>query len=107
MLLVKPVIINWKIIVGDILIFAGIAQFLKIFTGYKYTNTSPMVVGLGIIFIVAVIVGVYLVRQVGKAKLRSSNSWLPENFFHFQLIRDIAGKNKKIITKTVEVFYDY
>jgi uncharacterized membrane protein YidH (DUF202 family) len=54
---------NWKIIVGGILIFAGIAQFLKIFTEYRYTNTLPMVIGLGALFIGAVIVGVYLVRQ--------------------------------------------
>jgi len=54
---------NWKIIVGGVLIFAGIAQFLKIFTQYRYTNTSPTVISLGALFIGAVIVGVYLVRQ--------------------------------------------
>ena len=54
---------NWKIIVGGIFIFAGIAQFLKIFTEYRHTNTLPIVIGLGVLFIGVVIVGVYLVRQ--------------------------------------------
>ena len=54
---------NWKIIVGGILIFAGIAQFLKIFTEYKYNNTLSMLIGLGVAFAGIVIAGVYLVRQ--------------------------------------------
>ncbi len=54
---------NWKIIVGGILIFAGIAQFLKLFTDYKYNNTFFMLIGLGFVFVGAAILGVYLVRQ--------------------------------------------
>jgi len=54
---------NWKIIVGGILIFAGIAQFLRIFTDYKYHNSLNMLFGLGAAFIGMVIVGVFLVRQ--------------------------------------------
>ena len=54
---------NWKIIVGGILIFAGLAQFLKLFGDYKYNNTLSMLVGLGFLFVGMIISGVYLVRQ--------------------------------------------
>lgn len=54
---------NWKIIVGGLLIFAGIAQFLSIFTKYQYNNSFSMVFGLGVVFIGMIILGVFLVRQ--------------------------------------------
>jgi hypothetical protein len=54
---------NWKISVGGILIFVGIAQFLKLFSDYKYNNTFAMLIGLGFTFVGVVILGVYLVRQ--------------------------------------------
>ena len=54
---------NWKIIVGGLLILGGIAQFLKLLNEYRHYNTLPMSIGLGILFIALVIVGIYLVRQ--------------------------------------------
>jgi multisubunit Na+/H+ antiporter MnhG subunit len=54
---------NWKIIVGGILIFAGIAQFLKIFNDYRHTTTMSVSVGLGFLFVGVIIVGIFLVRQ--------------------------------------------
>lgn len=54
---------NWKIIVGGLLILAGITQFLKIFTQYRNTTTLPIPIGLGSLFIAMIFVGVYLVRQ--------------------------------------------
>ena len=54
---------NWKIIVGGILIFAGIAQFIKLLTEYQHYNSLPMSIGLGILFTGGVLVGLYLVKQ--------------------------------------------
>lgn len=54
---------NWKIIVGGLLIFAGIAQFLRIFSDYKNNNSSSTLFGLGAAFICMIILGVFLVRQ--------------------------------------------
>lgn len=54
---------NWKIIVGGLLIFGGIAQFLRLLNEYRHNNSLSATIGLGILFIGLVIVGVYLVRQ--------------------------------------------
>ena len=54
---------NWKIIVGGLLIFAGAAQFLKLLVEYRYNNPMSVSIGLGALFICLLIVGIYLVRQ--------------------------------------------
>jgi len=54
---------NWKIIVGGLLILGGITQFLKLINEYRHYNTLPISIGLVLLFIALVIVGVYLVRQ--------------------------------------------
>ena len=63
---------NWKIIVGGLLIFAGIAQFLKIFTEYHFSNSMPTLIGMGVAFIALVIIGVFLVRD-GRKQNRSGS----------------------------------
>jgi hypothetical protein len=55
--------VNWKIIVGGMLIFAGIAQLLRIFADYQYRTTALGVVGLTILFTGVVAAGFYLLKQ--------------------------------------------
>jgi len=54
---------NWKIIVGGLLIFAGTAQFLKLLAEYRYNNPIAVSIGLGFLFICLLITGIYLVRR--------------------------------------------
>ena len=54
---------NWKIIIGGLLIFGGIAQFLRLLNEYRHQNSIPISIGLGFVFIALVSTGFYLVRQ--------------------------------------------
>jgi uncharacterized membrane protein HdeD (DUF308 family) len=54
---------NWKKIVGILLILFGITQFLELINEYRYNNSLPVSLGLGVVFIASVITGIFLVRQ--------------------------------------------
>jgi len=54
---------NWKIIFGGLLIFAGTAQSIKFLTEYLHNKTLPQLIGLGILSVGLLILGVYLLRQ--------------------------------------------
>jgi len=54
---------NWKTIVGAVLILLGITQFLKIFSDYMYKNSLIVSIGLGFVFLATIITGIYLVKQ--------------------------------------------
>jgi hypothetical protein len=54
---------NWKTIVGAVLILLGITQFLKIFSDYMYKNSLLVSIGLGFVFLATIITGIYLVKQ--------------------------------------------
>jgi uncharacterized membrane protein YidH (DUF202 family) len=53
---------NWKKIVGVLLILFGTTQFLKLINEYRYNNSLPVSLCLGLVFIALVITGVFLVR---------------------------------------------
>jgi len=54
---------NWKTIVGAVLILLGITQLLKIFSDYMYKNSLLVSIGLGFVFLTTIITGIYLVKQ--------------------------------------------
>jgi drug/metabolite transporter (DMT)-like permease len=54
---------NWKIIVGGLLIFAGIAQLMRLITEYQNDNLLTTSLGLGLLFSSMLLLGIYLVRQ--------------------------------------------
>jgi drug/metabolite transporter (DMT)-like permease len=54
---------NWKIIVGGLLIFAGIAQLMRLITEYQNDNFLTTSLGLGLLFSSMLLLGIYLVRQ--------------------------------------------
>jgi len=58
---------NLKKIVGVLLILFGTTQFLKLINEYRYNNSLPGSLGLGVVFIALVITGIFLVR-LGRTK---------------------------------------